>query len=149
MTPEGRVKAVVRRHLAKLDAVWWFMPVQVGLGTTALDFLVCLAGTFVAIETKAERGRPTARQIETARRIASAGGLVFLVCSEEQADALGRIVLPAIRAGTYHGLPDELRAELEWRNDGAGNGRSRRPSARLSWCAAAERARALLSGSGG
>jgi hypothetical protein len=80
MTPEGKVKAKVKKALAELGRHQWrFMPVQTGYGADALDFLICVNGYFVAIETKAAKGKLTPRQETTAEQITSAGGRVFVV----------------------------------------------------------------------
>lgn len=82
MTPEGKVKAVVKRELQKLRdegfTVYSFMPVQNGMGAPALDFYVCIDGLFVAIETKAQSGKLTPRQNATANAIKDAGGFVII-----------------------------------------------------------------------
>ena len=78
MTPEGRVKEEVKKLLKKFG-VYYFMPVQTGMGKPGLDFYCCLEGRFFAIETKAEGGRPTPRQRRTMDEIEAAGGAVFLI----------------------------------------------------------------------
>lgn len=53
MTPEGRVKAQVRKLLAEFG-VWYYQPVQNGMGQVGIpDFICCYRGVFLAIETKA------------------------------------------------------------------------------------------------
>lgn len=79
MTPEGKVKAKVNRALAQLPQVWRFMPVQMGMGIPALDYLLCIAGEFVAIETKVKGKTLTARQLKTLEEICAAGGRAFVV----------------------------------------------------------------------
>ena len=52
-TPEGRVKAAVKKYLTEQGA-WWCMPVGTGWGRSGIpDFLVAWRGRFIAIETKA------------------------------------------------------------------------------------------------
>lgn len=89
MTPEGRVKAAVKRMREHLEQetgepVYSFMPVQNGMGAPALDFYWCFHGRFFAIETKAPGKTLTARQKETRKQIERAGGIVFV--AEDQAD---------------------------------------------------------------
>lgn len=81
MTPEGKIKAKVKKQLREKlpPQLWSFMPVQMGLGAPALDFLICANGWFVAIETKVKGKKPTARQELTMQAIRNAGGLVFVV----------------------------------------------------------------------
>lgn len=78
MTPEGRVKAKVKRILEKHGA-YFFMPVQSGYGAKTLDFLVCVCGRFVGIETKAPGKQPTDLQKMHMREIEDAGGRCFVV----------------------------------------------------------------------
>lgn len=81
ITPEGKVKAEVKKILGRFEhKAWYFMPVQTGYGKPALDFIVCLNGKFVAIETKAtSEEKMTVAQVNTAREILAAGGDVLRV----------------------------------------------------------------------
>jgi hypothetical protein len=84
MTPEGRTKAKVRRALHELRPVGFvFMPVPQGLQAAALDYYCCIDGRFVAIETKIDKKKLTARQIFNANEIANAGGMVFVIRNNE------------------------------------------------------------------
>lgn len=80
MTPEGRVKKAVKEYLTARGA-YFFMPVQMGYGAATLDFLVCLDGRFIGIETKAPGKRKdlTPRQRMTMAEIVAAGGEAFVV----------------------------------------------------------------------
>ena len=83
-TPEGRVKALVKRRLEKeFPGCYRFMPVQNGMGAPALDFYYCIGGLFVGIETKAPGGKPTPRQSLTMGEIRAAHGITFAVDGEE------------------------------------------------------------------
>lgn len=89
-TPEGRIKAKVKRRLREEfgDSIWPFWPVQTGFGSVALDLLACISGLFVAIETKADRTKKlTPLQETTASSIRSAGGLALVVYDDETLDA--------------------------------------------------------------
>lgn len=79
MTPEGKVKAKVKRALDTLSNAYRFMPVQNGMGSPALDFYCCVHHVFVAIETKVVGKKLTERQRATAVQIANAGGAVFVI----------------------------------------------------------------------
>lgn len=83
MTPEGKVKAKVKRALDALPRRYRFCPVQNGMGMPGLDFYCCVGGMFVAIETKVEGKKLTDRQLETARTIAQAGGMVFVIRNDD------------------------------------------------------------------
>lgn len=79
MTPEGKIKVVVKRLLKDADA-YWHCPVQNGMGSPALDFMhVTHKGKTCAIETKAPGGVPTARQWLTINAIRAAGGTVLII----------------------------------------------------------------------
>ncbi len=88
MTPEGRVKAKVKKafkalhgcsHNGHMYYVWQFMPVQMGMGIPALDFIFCVNGHFVSIETKVKGKKLTPRQLQTKADMEAADGLVFVV----------------------------------------------------------------------
>ncbi len=80
MTPEGKVKAKVSKIIAKyIPDVYKFMPVPSGYGPSSLDYILCVEGKFVAIETKAPGKSLTPRQLVTVREITKAGGLVFVI----------------------------------------------------------------------
>ena len=75
-TPEGYTKDTVRKYLKAVGA-YRFSPVQMGLGATTLDDLVCLGGRFVGVEYKREGGIPTPRQRLTITEIRRAGGVAI------------------------------------------------------------------------
>jgi len=83
MTPEGAVKARVKKVLAQygeeLDAFW---PVQNGMGTPALDCIICYRGHHIEIETKAQGKKPTPRQEVTIAKKEKAGARVFVIDGE-------------------------------------------------------------------
>lgn len=94
MTPEGRVKNMVKKALTKLgDDCWRFMPVQSGYGSVALDFLIAYRGRFIAIETKAPGKTLTPLQESTKAAIEAAGGLVFVVWDDTSLDLAMKIIL--------------------------------------------------------
>ncbi len=80
MTPEGRVKADIKKWL-KSQGAYFFMPVQSGYGASTLDFLVCLNGRFYAIETKApgRNLKASPRQMQVIEEIRAAGGWATVV----------------------------------------------------------------------
>lgn len=75
-TPEGQVKHDLRQYLDAMG-IYYFMPVQTGYGKSSLDFLCCIRGRFVGIETKAEGKEPTARQRRVMKEIEDAGGIAL------------------------------------------------------------------------
>lgn len=86
-TPEAAVKKLVKKALDALPCPHYrFLPVQTGFGAKTLDFLISVAGRFVAIETKAPGKKPTPLQEFTIEQIKAAGGLVFVVDGKERLD---------------------------------------------------------------
>jgi hypothetical protein len=86
MTPEGKVKAAVKR-LLKERGVWWYSPVQNGMGVVGIpDFICCWGGRFLAIETKApgKRGNTTPNQDARIAEITVAGGIAVVIDDVEQ-----------------------------------------------------------------
>lgn len=91
MTPEGRVKAKVKKILTEVGA-YYAMPVASGYGHAGTpDFLICHRSQFLAIETKAQGNKPTALQEATMQRIRDAGGRV-LVIDETNVDQLRKLI---------------------------------------------------------
>lgn len=86
-TPEGAVKAAVRKILDALD-VYYFMPPGMGMGRSGIpDIIGCLNGKFIAIECKAGKGKTTALQERELLAISNHGGFAF-VANENNLDVL-------------------------------------------------------------
>ena len=91
MTPEGKVKAKIKKVLKDND-IYYVMPATGGYGNSgAPDFLICLNGKFVGFETKANGNKPTALQEKHLSAIRSQGGFT-LVVDETNIDALTRLL---------------------------------------------------------
>lgn len=84
MTPEGKVKKRVKELLVA-HGVYFFSPVQTGLGARTLDLLCCHRGQFLAIETKSNGKKMTEQQCAIGQRIERSLGTVFCISSEDQA----------------------------------------------------------------
>lgn len=93
VTPEGRVKAAVKKELDVYPDHYREMPVPSGFGKSGLDFTICFFGRFIAIETKAAGKKPTPRQEATIRKMQNAGALVFVIDTIEQAQGELRAAL--------------------------------------------------------
>lgn len=81
MTPEGRVKAAVKR-LLDAAGVWHFSPVSNGMGRHGIpDIICCWHGRFIAIEVKApgKRNNTSALQDREITAIGNAGGTAIVV----------------------------------------------------------------------
>lgn len=95
-TKEGLVKAKVKEILKDLGA-WYCMPMGTGYGHSGIpDFIVCLDGFFLAIETKAGKGTTTALQERELRKIGEAKGIA-LVVREDDLETLGRDLKMLVR----------------------------------------------------
>lgn len=81
-TPEAKVKERVKKLLKKYG-VYWHCPVMNGMGSPTLDFICCVHGRYLAIETKAPGKMPTPRQEQTIAAIRAAGGTVSVVDGSE------------------------------------------------------------------
>lgn len=101
MTPEGKVKARVRRIL-ELNKIYHFMPTTGGYGRSGIpDIVGCYNGYFFGVECKAQGKRPTALQEKELQRIRDAGGYVFVIDETNEKDIANWIAMmsgaPAIR----------------------------------------------------
>lgn len=83
MTPEGKVKAAVNRLLDKYKATYRFMPVPGGFGASSLDYIICVNGMFLSIETKAPGKKPTDRQKMVIGQIRRAGGTALVIDGDD------------------------------------------------------------------
>jgi len=80
MTPEGKVKKVVRKYLDELDYCYYFMPATGGYGKSGVpDIVGCYNGTFFGIELKAGNNKPTPLQEKNLLQIKIAGGIALVV----------------------------------------------------------------------
>jgi hypothetical protein len=77
MTPEGKLKADLKAFL-KEQGAYFFMPVQCGFGKRSVDFICCLKGRFVAIETKIWPRKSTPLQRLCLEEVRKAGGIAFV-----------------------------------------------------------------------
>lgn len=78
-TPERKVKDRVRETLKSMG-VYYTMPVTSGFGNSGVpDLLCCHKGRFVAIECKANGGKPTRLQVSHMEAIRHAGGVALLI----------------------------------------------------------------------
>ena len=62
------------------------------------DLLCCVNGRFVAIEVKAENGKPTKLQEVTVRKIKDAGGIAMILYPE-QFESFKGLILSLLRKG--------------------------------------------------
>jgi hypothetical protein len=94
MTPESKVKKAVKQWLNARGA-YYYMPVTNGMGRVgAPDFIVCLAGRFVGIETKApgKKYNTTPNQDREIQWINKAGGFAIVVDDVNQLEVLAPLL---------------------------------------------------------
>lgn len=78
-TPEVKVKKKIRKIL-DTHHVYYAMPVGSMFGNSGVpDFLCCVNERFLAIEAKANGGKPTALQQKHLRDIDKAGGYALVI----------------------------------------------------------------------
>ena len=82
MIKEKDLKAKIKKHLDSIGA-YYYMVVPVGYGKQTVDFLCCINGFFISIETKTTGGKPTPRQALCIEEIRDAGGIAFCCDSYE------------------------------------------------------------------
>ena len=88
---EKHVKDFVKKVLNQYDIFWWMPPAN-GYGVSGIsDFGALGAGTFFAIETKANKNTPTAMQKAYLRSIDREGGIALVVQDTTQ-DAFAKFM---------------------------------------------------------
>lgn len=89
---ERDFKDRIRPQLKRLSKTWFVKVQQVGISGTP-DFLLCIAGRFVALELKkSEKAKITKLQLHNLQLIRDAGGLAFIVFPENWDEILGRLI---------------------------------------------------------
>jgi Holliday junction resolvase len=79
VTPEGKVKAGVKRILDSLGC-YYFFPQSGAFGRSGIpDIIGCYKGKFFGIECKAGKGTTTALQDKELQKIEDAEGIALLV----------------------------------------------------------------------
>lgn len=87
---ESHIKRAVKKWLEARGA-YYYMPSQNGRGRVGIpDFVACLNGRFVGIETKApgKRNQTTANQDREIRDINKAGGVAIVIDDVSQLEKL-------------------------------------------------------------
>ena len=90
-TPEGKVKARVKEILdAYKPFLYYEMNVPTGYGKSGLDFIGAHCGRAFAIETKADKKKPSDRQEGTRDDMERAGMAVFVIIGAHDTGLLER-----------------------------------------------------------
>jgi hypothetical protein len=106
--PEAKVKDAVKKLFAAHGITpagkehespdsakgWYYMPVQNGMGVSGIpDFIACVGGQFMAIETKATAAKkPTPLQLRNLKAIDQCGGTALLI-HKDNLDGLDALLL--------------------------------------------------------
>ena len=86
LTPEGKVKARVRRIL-EINKIYHFLPATGGYGRSGVpDIVGCYLGHFFAIECKTKGNAATALQERELQHIKNAGGYTFIINETNEKD---------------------------------------------------------------
>lgn len=90
-TPEGAVKAACKKLFDKYNAKY-VMPMGTGYGVVGVsDFVACVNGKFLAVETKAKNNKTTPLQERFLSEVTKAGGIA-LVIREDTLDILEQVL---------------------------------------------------------
>jgi hypothetical protein len=101
VTPEGKVKKIGRAIMTKMG-VYHFPAFSGGYGRSGVpDDIGCYQGCFVAVEYKANGGKPTALQLKNMDDIRKSGGIALLIDEENvhQLEELINAEVQSRRAG--------------------------------------------------
>lgn len=79
-TPEGQFQERVIKYLKSIDKCWYCKVWGGGFQKSGIpDLLCCINGKFVALELKAENGKPSALQVYNIDKINKSGGLGYIL----------------------------------------------------------------------
>lgn len=91
MRNEADVKKKVKLILCELET-WWYMPVQTGYGVKGIpDFVCCVNGHFIGIETKFGKNTTSKWQDAQIQAIQEARGTCFII-NEKNVDELPKLL---------------------------------------------------------
>ena len=101
MTPEGKVKKLVKAVVAKYPEIYPYWPVPGGFGSPTLDCILCVKGKFVAIETKAPGKKPTPLQKSTIAEMQKAGAVVLVIDGPDGVYTLEKVLAEIYDPGSH------------------------------------------------
>lgn len=107
-TPEGKVKAKVKKLLENYPSIYQFWPVQTGMGAKTLDCLLCIGGYFVSVETKRPGGEPTDLQWTTIEDMQRAGGVCLVIDGDAGVQRLKELIEKISHASTRQPAPQDV-----------------------------------------
>lgn len=85
MTPEGKVKKFIDKYMKEhFPEAWKYNPPGGAFGKAGVpDKLFLYKGVFIAIEAKAEGGKPTALQMKNLNELKAQGAIAAIVKGED------------------------------------------------------------------
>lgn len=93
MTPEGIVKASIKRVLDAKGGVWYFMPSMNGYGRAGIpDIIGSYKGRFFAVEVKAKGGKMTPAQERERDKLLEVGAVWVLAQGDSAAYVVSRML---------------------------------------------------------
>lgn len=95
MRLEKEVKQAIKQFFDE-RGIFYFMPVHNGLGKMTTDFIVCVNGHFLAIETKIGKNVPTNRQLLFLKSVVAAGGSAYVVNEQNLQDFLNLPIFTSV-----------------------------------------------------
>lgn len=79
-TPEGKFQEQVIKYLKSHPRCWYTKVWGGGLQRSGIpDILACINGLFIALELKAENGKPTPLQVYNIEQIKKSGGIGYIL----------------------------------------------------------------------
>lgn len=105
MKKEADVKEAVKEILRSYEPhVWWYMPVQNGFGVRGIpDFIACVNGKLLAIETKFGRNPLSEWQKVQIDKIRGAGGIPLVVTEKNTHDLDGMLAVALLDKEVHGG----------------------------------------------
>lgn len=112
MKNEGDVKKEVKKVLAKFGTdAWYYMPVQTGYGVKGVpDFVCCVCGIFVGIETKFGGNTLSVWQHKQIGAVQAARGVVFVI-NEKNVHELESLLNAVVALNSNLSIPPEWRID--------------------------------------
>ncbi len=96
MTPEAECKKLIKKLFAKYN-IYYFMKGQMGFGRVGIaDFTACVAGFYLAVEAKSNKGDTTRIQDIEIEKVIKSGGVAFAV-KTDQVPLLEKIIVAMLK----------------------------------------------------
>ena len=87
MTPEAKIKKLLKQGLDVLPNLYYYMPSSGRYGRVGTpDFFICYKGFFISVETKRSDGKGVLSKMQeiTLEKIKKAGSIALVVSNQEE-----------------------------------------------------------------